>query len=610
MMRAMRENAKWIFYILAIAFVGWLVFDVGMGITGRQQTASGDVVLKVNGTEIHTAQYQAALQNAYEQYRHQSGGSLTREDEQQIQNQVVDQITQQLLLEQQYRRMGITASDQEVIQAAQSSPPPEAFQSPEFQTNGQFDITKWQRYLATATDPQFLASLEERYRQQIPQMKLAQFLTADIYIPDSKLWRIYRDQHESVTVAVLPVRPAQIADQDAPVSDAEIQQYYDAHKADFKRPAIAYTSFIAQPRLPDQGDSSAALARITQLHDEIMHGKKFEDVAKTESADSGTASKGGDLGWMTRSEQGLDPRFVAALKQLRPGELSKPVLSSFGYHLIWIASAKGDSVHVRHILVPIEPQGKHLDYVESRADSLDKLVAERQDGSLLDSVSRRFNLPLAHAPPLFEGDRMTLGTYVIPDVSVWAFEARVGETSPVIEGRAAYYVFRLDSLTPGGTPPLPKVRQQVVDVVRMNKKRDLAKRRAEDLARDLPAGVPLMKAGTERGLAVTTVGPFTRLTPPPVLQGSPVAIGAAFGLKPGTRSGVVTGTTGYFLIEPLSHSAADSAAWVKQKDEQRESLLQPARQGRIQAYVAALRDRAKIVDRRKELYAAQPASSD
>jgi parvulin-like peptidyl-prolyl isomerase len=205
---------------------------------------------------------------------------------------------------------------------------------------------------------------------------------------------------------------------------------------------------------------------------------------------------------------------------------------------------------------------------------------------------------------------MTLGTYVIPDVSVWAFESRIGETSPVIEGRAAYYVFRLDSLTPGGTPPLPKIRQQVLDQVRMNKKRDLAKQRAEAIARDLPAGMPLAKAGQLRGLAVETVGPFTRLTPPPILQGNPVAIGAAFGLKPGTRSGVIAGTTGYFLIEPLSHSAVDSAAWAKQKDEQRETLLQPARQGRIQAYVAALRDRAKILDRRKELYGAQPASSD
>src|SRR2546427_4283033 len=81
MLRAMRENAKWIFYILAFAFVGWLVFDVGMGVTGRGQYGGADVVLKVNGRAVHVPQYQQALQAAYDQYRHQGAGPLTRENE-------------------------------------------------------------------------------------------------------------------------------------------------------------------------------------------------------------------------------------------------------------------------------------------------------------------------------------------------------------------------------------------------------------------------------------------------------------------------------------------------------------------------------------------------
>ncbi len=604
MMRAMRAITKPVFWVVAIAFIGWLAY----GQVTEWLGGGKDIVLKVNGTEVHSAEYQAALQNAYEQYRRQSGGTLTREDEQQVQNQVVDALTQELLLQQQYRRLGILVSDQEVIQAAQSSPPPEVFQSPEFQTNGQFDITKWQRYLASATDPKLLEALEARYRQQIPQMKLAQYLTADVYIPDAKLWRIYRDQHESVTVAVLPIRPAQIPDQDVPVPDAELQQYYDAHLADFKRPAVAYTSFIAQPRLPDAADTAAAVAKIKQLRQEIMGGAKFEDVAKRASADTASGARGGDLGWMKRNEPGYDPQFIAALKTLGPGSLSQPVLSSFGYHLIWIAAARGDSVHVRHLLVTIEPQGKHLDYVEARADTLDKLAGERQDGSVLDTVARKLNLPLSHSGPLVEGDRMTLGRYVIPDVSVWAFEARAGETSPVIEARPAYYVFRLDSLVPAGTPTLAKIREQVLDAARLGKKRQLAERRAHEVEHELSRTTGLLQAGGERGLVVEKIGPFTRLAPPPLLQGNATVVGAAFGLKPGTRSGVIAGTTGFFLLEPLSRTTADSAAWFKQKDEQRETLLQPARQARIGAFVAALRAQSKIVDHHKQLY--QQSASD
>src|SRR5256885_16193922 len=97
MLRAMRENAKWIFYILAFAFVGWLVFDVGMGVTGRGQYGGADVVLKVNGRAVHVPQYQQALQAAYDKYRHQGAGRLTGEDEKKTSDKFVKQLYQKFL---------------------------------------------------------------------------------------------------------------------------------------------------------------------------------------------------------------------------------------------------------------------------------------------------------------------------------------------------------------------------------------------------------------------------------------------------------------------------------------------------------------------------------
>src|SRR2546428_1169529 len=297
MMRAMRQNAKWIFYILAFAVIGWLVFDVGMGVTGRGQYGGADVVLKVSGRAVHVPQYQQALQAAYDQYRHQGAGRLTREDEQQISDQVVKQLVQQVLFEQEYKRLGITVSDEEVIQAARSSPPPEIMGTPEFQTNGQFDISKWQRFLASGSDPRFLEQLEARYRDQIPQLKLAQYVTADVYVSDAKLWRIYRDLHEAVTVALLAMRPEQIADADTPVSDAELEGYYRAHAAEFKQRAMAFLSFVAVSRVPDAADSAAARARVRRLRAEAVQGTaKFEEVGNREPAESAPARKAADPG--------------------------------------------------------------------------------------------------------------------------------------------------------------------------------------------------------------------------------------------------------------------------------------------------------------------------
>ena len=107
MMRSMRQNTKWVFYILVIAFVGWLVVDVGMGVTGGQYGGE-DVVLRIDGQAIRLPQYQTALQAAIEQARQRSGGNLTREDQEQLADQLVDQLIRSVLLDHESRRLGIT----------------------------------------------------------------------------------------------------------------------------------------------------------------------------------------------------------------------------------------------------------------------------------------------------------------------------------------------------------------------------------------------------------------------------------------------------------------------------------------------------------------------
>src|SRR5207247_8412648 len=144
-------------------------------------------------------------------------------------------------------------------------------------------------------------------------------------------------------------------------------------------------------------------------------------------------------------------------------------------HLIRVDSVKGDSVRVRHILVPIALQGAHLDAVDARTDTLDRLAADQNNGSRLDSAAHRLNLPLAHAPKLIEGERLTLGTSTVPDVSVWAFEARPGETSPVIDAPPASYVFRLDSLEAAGVAPLASLPARGLAGARHASKREVAR---------------------------------------------------------------------------------------------------------------------------------------
>jgi len=198
----------------------------------------------------------------------------------------------------------------------------------------------------------------------------------------------------------------------------------------------------------------------------------------------------------------------------------------------------------------------------------------------------------------------------VPDVSVWAFDARLGETSPVIDGPRASYVFRLDSLEPAGVPPLARLRGRVLDEARHEKKKALAREHAEQVARELHDATDLLAAGRGRALRVQKEGPFTRVTAGPEFTRNPVVLGAAFALRPGERSPLIAGETGFFLLQGIARTTADSAAWRKQRDQQREALVRPIEQARIQQYLAALRAKATIVDRRNEIFRPTAAASE
>lgn len=595
MLRTLRAQSKWVFYILAVAFVGWLAVGQVMEIFG----ATGNIVLRVNRREFPVTDYQQRLQVAYDQYRQQNGNApLTREDEQQIGDQVINQMVQDALLEQEYKRLGIRTSDAEIIEAARTSPPPEVLNDPQFQTDSQFDSRKWNQFLANA-DGQLLAQIEAIYRDQIPRIKLAQYLTSDIYVSDAKLWRIYKDQHDSVRIASLAIWPYTIPDT-TPISDAELRAYVSKHEDDFKRPAVAYVRFVALPRVPNAADSAAAKARVARVRNELARGAKFEDVAGRESSDSTSGQRGGDLGWIKRDEPGFDQQFLQGVRGLRPGQTSAPIATPFGYHLIRVDQAQGDSVKIRHILIPVALQGDHLDQVESRADTLERQASERSGPAVLDSVARRLGLQVSPVYQVVQGDRFTLGRYAIPDVGVWAFEAALGETSPVIEAVPAYFVFQLDSVTEAGVPPLDQIRERATREVRLEKQRGLARARADSLFTAL-RGAPQLP-GAER------FGPFTRLRPPDFLGREPLVVGTAFGLHVGERSGVIEGEGGYFIIESLGRKLADSSAWLAQRDAQRTQLRQAVQQQRIQQYLEGVRATAKIVDRRKELFRSQASA--
>ncbi|MFI5207593.1 MAG: peptidyl-prolyl cis-trans isomerase [Gemmatimonadales bacterium] len=608
----MREKTKIVMVVLAVAFVGWLVFGVGMDITGRGNNQSRDVG-SVNGTPIGYQAYLDAYRSAYDAARAQNPGvTFTREDQRDIENRAFNQLVDAELMRQEYRRHGIVVTDREIVDLVRRQPPAEVQQIPDLQTNGHFDPNKYERFLASnnATTRAFLLEMEGRAREELPRFKLLEEVTSDVYVSDARLWAIWRDQHDSLTVKALVLRPSALPSGSyAQPSDSDVQRYYQAHPNEFKQPARAFLSFVVLSKLPTTVDSVEMVARARALRDSLRRGADFATLARAESGDSSTRANGGLLGTFGRGQM-VKP-FEDAAFRLPVGQISDLVFSEFGIHIIKVEKKTRDSVTARHILIPYGRIGARLDSLEARADSLDRLAAEQTDRTTLDSVAKRLGLPLEHGPALYQGLPYVLGRYRIPDVGLWAFEAHPGETGQVIETSGGYYVFRLDSVKLAGVPPLAEVRAQASAGALQEKRRAAAEALGQDAARRVNGGASIEAEGEAVHATVTSIGPFTRTSTVPILGTATEAVGAAFRLRIGEHTPLLHNGDAYFILRADRHNTVDSTAWVQQKERQRADVISAARQLRVRYFIEALRRQAKIVDRRAEVMrpAQKPAAA-
>jgi peptidyl-prolyl cis-trans isomerase D len=426
MMQAFRNSAKVagaVFALLMLVFVLTSVDWSGLGST--------TTVGKINGESIDARTYQSFVQQTIDNRQRDLPTSLTLEEQNQIEDQVWEQLIESQVLETEYDRRGITVTTEEIVQAIRNSPPAEFQNVPEFQTDSQFDITKYQRWLTSSVGAEYLPALEAQYRDQLRRSKLLRVVAADVYLSDAALWEQYRDENEKVKVALTAIIPRNVvSDSAVKLTDEEVAAYYRAHQDEFERERTAWLSFVALPRLTNASDTAAARARADSARAAILAGESFADVARRESADSVSAASGGELGEWTRGS--MDPAFDSAAFSLPLKKVSEPVLSQFGFHVIEITSRKGDKAKGRHILIPIEIAGDHRDRLDAQADSLERLAAERDDPAALDTVARALSLPIGKAGPVQEGTRLQIGNLVVPDAGVWAFEGvEEGATSSV-----------------------------------------------------------------------------------------------------------------------------------------------------------------------------------
>jgi peptidyl-prolyl cis-trans isomerase D len=598
-LQQMRSAAKWIWLFVFVAFVGVFLLAETSGLIGRAPLTPTTAVAEVNGSEILYSEWQQRVQQAMQQQQ-QSGRSLTQDEVRQVENDVLDEMMLQVILAQEYERRGITVTDEEMREFARYAPPPFLYNNPELQTDGRFDPQKYQRLLASPQARQggILIALESYYRSEIPKEKLFEQITDGVYLSDAELWRQIQDERDSAQVSYVVWRGAADSAALNAVTDAEARAHFEKRKTNYTRPGQARLSILHIPRSVSAADTAATRSRLLALRAEIAGGAKFEDVARRESNDTVSGSNGGDLGRGARGR--FVPEFEGPAYALRPREMSGPVLTPFGYHLIRVDEKKGDTLALRHILLRIQQSDSAATATDRIADELATIAAGSEDRTKFDTAAKKLGLTVARIQAV-EGQTATMNGTPVPSASAWAFGgARVGEISELFDDERGYWLARVDSITPGGDARFEVVRDEIRAELARDKVLDLLLPVARQFAQSA-AATSLEAAAKNANVLVVKSPTFTRLTFVPGLGQYSKPVGAAFGLPVGAVSAPIKDPSGVFVMRVERRINADRAQFDKEIETLRRQRVQSLKQQRLRLFLEDLRKSAKVEDHRRRI---------
>lgn len=176
-------------------------------------------------------------------------------------------------------------------------------------------------------------------------------------------------------------RMQEVITRNVKISPSEVEDFYNNIPKD-SLPFFSAEYEIAQIVLYP----TATAQDIQNLKDQMLRMKikiekgerTFEELARRWSLDPGSASQGGDLGFQTKGT--FVPEFEAAVAELQPGQISEPIKSQFGYHMIQLIERRGSQAHTRHILMNPDLSGADLGALSKRLDSIKTQVS-------IDSIS-------------------------------------------------------------------------------------------------------------------------------------------------------------------------------------------------------------------------------
>ncbi|MGN2246242.1 SurA N-terminal domain-containing protein [Frateuria sp. GZRR35] len=524
----------------SIVVLGVAVFAMSFfGIEGYFTSRTETFVAKVGKQEISQQDFQNRMNQLRQQASAQMGDQFDPSvyEQPETKERVLGAMVDQQLLLKANDELGLRVSDAAVRDAIAAIP--------SFQVNGQFDAATYKAVLAAQRKTP--AMFEDEVRSSMAISLVPDALTASTIITEDEVDRFLklRLQRRDVRYVMLP-RPALT---DSKVTDAQIQAYYKQHQAEFMAPeqvAIRYVEVSAaglnadnppteddlrkryedekqrfvQPEqrlvshilvdvpnnaTPEQ--QKAALAKAQKIAAEATP-ENFAQLAAKDSADLGSRRQGGDLGWL---EQGVTNKaFDDALFALQKGQISKPVLSDEGYHVIWLRDVRsGQAKPFEEVRGQLEQEAVAAERERKYNEVAGKLADKTyQNPTSLEPAAQALDLPV-QSTGLFtrEGDKS--GIAADPKVAKAAFSDDVlvqGNNSNLIDlGNDHSVVIHVDKHVPAAVKPLAEVRDAIEKDILDERIAAAAKQRADGLLARLQKGEAMDVVAASAGAAVESV---------------------------------------------------------------------------------------------------------
>jgi peptidyl-prolyl cis-trans isomerase D len=428
---------KFIIAGAAVIFILLIIFDWGFDITGRKGRggAQAEILGMVNGKEVNHRLFSELVRRAVENQKKQQNADIDAETEREIRSQVWNQLIDEMLIEQEIDRLGISVSDQEIRDIVMGPNPPEYLVQQFKDSTGTFRRDAYQNAMRDPQNKQAWIQVEEGIRQEQKRRKLQSLLLATTIVSESEVRQRFLDRTMTMNANyVLFDFNRLVPDSAVTVLDDDLQKQYESHPGDFQAKASRKVKYVSFYQTASAEDSAAVEKDAENYLDQAKSGvMDFTELAKTYSEIPVTDAffKHGEL-----SKQKEDAIFSA-----KKGDIVGPVKDNDGIHLIKILDQRQGTteyIKVSHILLNFVPGPDSLKVIQkARA-----LLAQARSGVDFAKLARENSQDYGSAVQGGELGWASRDRFVKP-FSDAAFRARVGEFVGPVRTQFGWHIIKV-----------------------------------------------------------------------------------------------------------------------------------------------------------------------